>query len=304
MVAKAIFTTKVNPTYDDLPEERYHFPRRYLSRVQETVGDWIIYYEPRRTTGDDSSRGGRQSYFATARVSSIAEDRNLGGHYYALVSDFIEFLTPVPFRFGTTILESGLRHADGRLNQGAFQWAIRPLLEAEYDQIVGLGFGPVLAEFQDDQESDLVHGFSEPRTIITRPIIETVVKRPFRDRAFASQVCKAYDKRCAVSGLRIINGGGRPEVQAAHIKPVAQQGPDSIRNGLALSGTMHWLFDRGLISVDDDYSILTVNNAIPDEIECLLRRHNYQLILPETETHRPAPEYLEFHRRQIFKGKK
>ncbi|HXA22729.1 MAG TPA: hypothetical protein VNW90_10535 [Acetobacteraceae bacterium] len=42
-MAKAIFTTKVDPTYDDLPEFRYHFPRTYLRAVEATVGDWIIY---------------------------------------------------------------------------------------------------------------------------------------------------------------------------------------------------------------------------------------------------------------------
>ena len=26
-MAKAVLTTKVDPSYDDLPEERYHFPR-------------------------------------------------------------------------------------------------------------------------------------------------------------------------------------------------------------------------------------------------------------------------------------
>ncbi len=46
-VTKAVLTTKVVPTYDDLPEERYHFPRAYLNQLQQAVGDFIIYYEPR-----------------------------------------------------------------------------------------------------------------------------------------------------------------------------------------------------------------------------------------------------------------
>ena len=46
--------------------------------------------------------------------------------------------------------------------------------------------------------------------------------------------------RCAVSGLRLIKGGRRPEVLAAHIMP--DNGPDTVRNGIALSGTVHWLF--------------------------------------------------------------
>lgn len=73
-MTKAILTTKIDPTYDDLPEERYHFPRTYLRQVEEAKGDWIIYYEPRRISGELSSRGGRQAtssrWRSTARIPS------------------------------------------------------------------------------------------------------------------------------------------------------------------------------------------------------------------------------------------
>ena len=82
-MTKAILTTKVDPTYDDLPEERYHFPRPYLRQVEQAVGDWIIYYEPRRSSGDLSSSGGRQAYFATARLTRIEKDPIRQDHYYA-----------------------------------------------------------------------------------------------------------------------------------------------------------------------------------------------------------------------------
>lgn len=66
-MAKGVFTTKLSPGYDDLPEERYHFPRTYLRQVEQTIGDTIVYYEPRRGSVELSSRGGRQAYFAVAR---------------------------------------------------------------------------------------------------------------------------------------------------------------------------------------------------------------------------------------------
>ena len=47
---KAVLTTKVDPSYDDLPEERYHFPSRYLNAARAALGDWIVYYEPRRSS--------------------------------------------------------------------------------------------------------------------------------------------------------------------------------------------------------------------------------------------------------------
>jgi len=56
-LAKAVFTTAVGSIYDDLPEYRYHFPRTYLRQVEAAVGDWIVYYEPRRTKGPASSSG-------------------------------------------------------------------------------------------------------------------------------------------------------------------------------------------------------------------------------------------------------
>ena len=67
---------------------------------------------------------------------------------------------------------------------------------------------------------------------------------------------EAYEGRCAVTRLRIINGGGRAEVQAAHVWAVQHGGPDTVRNGIALSSTVHWLFDRHLISLDQDYRLL------------------------------------------------
>ena len=58
-MTKAIFTTKVSPTYDDIPEVRYHFPRTYLKQAEQAVGDWIIYYEPRRPSADLMKTGGQ-----------------------------------------------------------------------------------------------------------------------------------------------------------------------------------------------------------------------------------------------------
>jgi hypothetical protein len=76
-VSKAIFTTKAEPIYDDLPEFRYHFPRTYLRQVEAMVGDWITYGEPRRSSADPRSRGGRQAYFAAARVTAFNGIRKL-----------------------------------------------------------------------------------------------------------------------------------------------------------------------------------------------------------------------------------
>ena len=111
----------------------------------------------------------------------------------------------------------------------------------------------------------------------------------------------AYSNRCAITGLRLINGGGRPEVQAAHIQPVASKGPDSVRNGLALSGTVHWMFDRGLISIGDDYKILVAENHVPGDAVRLLNQSG-MINFPKDSTLYPNAHFLKFHRDEVFKG--
>lgn len=298
-LVKAIFTTKVDSTYDDLPEFRYHFPRTYLRQVENAVGDWIVYYEPRRTSGDLSSRGGRQAYFATARVTSIQSDPMLADHFYAFVSDFLEFDRPVHFKDGDHFYEAVLRREDGATSKGAFGRAVRYLPDIEYDLILRAGFADILT-IQPVAESTLI-GLADEPAAFERPIVERMTTRPFRDAAFAVAVKFAYEDTCAITGLKIIDGGGRSEVQAAHIRPVAASGPDSVRNGLALCGTIHWMFDRGLVSVDDDLTILMSKNRVPDTIYRLANPEG-KLKVPDRPELRPHPQFLRFHRKAVFKG--
>jgi putative restriction endonuclease len=299
-MAKAVFTTKVKPGYNDLPEVRYHFPQTYLNQAKQAVGDYVVYYEPRRSSVDLSSFGGRQSYFGIARVTAIVADDNLKDHYYALVDEYLDFDRPVPFAEGAQYFESALRKADGSTNKGAFGRAVRLIPDVEYDRILRAGFAPVLGENILSPEISSP-GYSEPTTPFERPIVEMTVSRPFRERSFMHNVRAAYSNRCAITGLRLINGGGRPEVQAAHIQPLASKGPDSVRNGLALSGTVHWMFDRGLISIGDDYKILIAKNHVPDDAARLLNR-NGMVNLPEDPTLHPNTYFLKFHRDKVFKG--
>ena len=299
-MTKAVFTTKVTPNYNDLPEVRYHFPRTYLNQVRQAIGDHIVYYEPRRSSAELSSFGGRQSYFGVARITAVVEDSLLADHYYALVEDYLDFDRPVPFSEGGDYYESALKKQDGSTNKGAFGRAVRPIPDSEFDRILKSGFAPILRADRDPQGIVPVE-ISEPGAVFERPIVEMTVSRPFRERSFMHNVRAAYSNRCAITGLRLINGGGRPEVQAAHIQPVASKGPDSIRNGLALSGTVHWMFDRGLVSIGDDYRILVAKHHVPEDAVRILNQ-NGMLNLPKDPTLYPNAHFLRFHREQVYKG--
>ena len=108
-------------------------------------------------------------------------------------------------------------------------------------------------------------------------------------------------KRCAITGLKLINGGGRAEIEAAHIRPVEADGPDIVSNGLALSGTAHWMFDRGLLSLAHGLEILVSHQANdPGSIRAVINKTGYALA-PTRMTNRPHPHFLAWHRDHCFK---
>jgi putative restriction endonuclease len=302
-VTKAVFTTKAGSGYDDIREERYHFPKQYLARVQQTIGDLIVYYEPRRS-------GGALSYVAVARVDSVDPDPKLAGHYYARMSQYLEFDNQVPFRGPGGLFERGLE-SDGKTGlSGDFRNAVRLLPDHEFEAILAAGFSEVPIRPMQAPAADFrlqPSGFADEQSPFDyeRPYVERVVSRPFRDEAFARHVKEAYKATCAFTGLSMRNGGGRTEVDAAHIKPVGNDhnGPDSVRNGLALSKTVHWMFDRGLLSVDSDFKILTAKGHVPEPIRRLIHPSGY-LTLPDAAGSRPHPAFLEYHRNRIFKDAK
>lgn len=296
-MAKAIFTTSKSSKYDDVPGDRYHFPRSYLNQVQAAVGDWILYYEPRRVEGPNSNTG-RQAYFAVARVRYVEEDPALKEHYYAYVDNYLDFVRAVQFQDAGVYPESALQKEDGSTNKGQFGRSVRPIPDSEFDAIIREG---LQREMEPWELSDAAGVAEEAIPYQARKIVEQLVQRPFREQAFRRKVRDAYDNTCAISGLRLINGGGRPEVQAAHIRPVASEGPDSVRNGLALTGTLHWLFDRGLIAVRDDFRVILSSHGIPNGLDRLIS-FEQKLKLPGPMDLRPHLNFLRWHRENIFKA--
>ena len=302
-MANAVLTTKIDPEYDDLPDTRYHFPKQYLGRVEQAVGELIVYYEPGRKGSSDSDRTGARSYFAVGRVSRIEPSPRRDGTYYAMIEDYLDFDQRVPFRENSYFFESALQEPDGSHNTGAFINAVRLVPPNEFLNILQAGF----SQTADYRQPNLEHPFDGitegdyEEAGENRPIVERIERRRFRDQMFSRRVRRAYRERCSLTGLRLINGGGRPEVEAAHIRPVGggHNGPDSIWNGIALCQTAHWMFDRGLVTLEDDYSIIVSPNA-PDDAYRLLRRELVAEV-PASFRERPHPSFLQYHRDNIFK---
>lgn len=295
-----VFIHRSDSIYDDSPAERYQFPRQYLGRAQECVGDWIVYLEPSKIAG---SRG----YFAVARVQQIIPDPNAPGMYLAIIEagSYLDFAYPVPFNDGTGPVERGLLNEHGKLS-GRAQSAVRGISPADFQRIIERGLSdpePLLPRVGGPENGP---GFGEaPAPLIfeqQRDRVQLLTSRVVRDRVFRKIVLRAYDERCAITGLKLINGGGRAEVAAAHIRPVQENGPDIVNNGLALSGTAHWMFDRGLISLGDNLEIL-ISRKVNDQdgVRAFINKTGFAFA-PKRASDRPHPHFLEWHRQHCFEN--
>ncbi|MFM2355718.1 MAG: hypothetical protein RLZZ528_1454, partial [Pseudomonadota bacterium] len=284
-MTKLVLLHRVDSIYEDEPDRVYDFPKIYLKAVREGVGDWAIYYEP--------VKAGRRGYFAAAKIDRIIPKPNADGRYLAIIEpgSYLPFDQEVPRLLANRPLESALAAQDGTpMAGGAVQRAVRTLPEREFAEIIRRGLPQDLEQTEANRYVTGDHQAAEEALVFERPVIERLTSRPYRDVAFRRKVREAYNYRCAISGLQLRNGGGRPEVNAAHIRPVEQKGSDSVRNGLALSGTLHWMFDRGLLSVADDWSILVSGNKVPNEVAARLVHPGMRLMLPADRRDWPHPD--------------
>jgi putative restriction endonuclease len=297
-MANAVFIQNPQSIYKDRPGEAYHFPKKYLGMVRECIGDWVIFYE---------GKSGRFGYVSVQKLRDVTPDPDMEDHYFAWLERGTEwsFETIVPRADPSgAAFEESLRGPDGKPTSGGVNVsAVRRLTPREFSAIVNFGLRPVAGPLALSREATT--GFAEEALKFeTAPLQfdrpEQLMSRKLRDASFARQVKAAYGGRCAISGLGLRNGGGRSEVQAAHIRPVSHDGPDTVQNGLALSGTLHWMFDRGLVSVGEDLTILVSHNKVPSDVAQRLIAPGLKLMVPEDPRLRPHPEYLQFHREHIF----
>lgn len=296
-MAKGVFLYREDSQYEDRPWEVYQFPAIYLSRASQVIGDWVIFMEP--------VKAGRKGYHAVGRVEQISPDPRNADMYLAIIdpTSYLEFDRNVPFQVAGDYPERSVLNDAGKVS-GRAQAAVRPIPDSDFNRIIALGLD---AREELLPRSDLELGGAmvaeeQAPYELEQDRVQMLTKRTIRDRIFRTRVLKAYDRRCAFTGFQFINGGGRAEVEAAHIKSVEAKGPDVVQNGLALSGTVHWMFDRGLLSIADDERILLSNHINDVDGVRKILFSDGRARFPDKPHDKPDPAFLRWHRENCFKG--
>jgi len=179
---------------------------------------------------------------------------------------------------------------------------------------------PIWDEFNENQEdlifeSERIIADKENSTIEVkyRDILEDIskyqgnekvreVKTRVNQNVFRQIILNTYSGRCAVSGINISE-----LLNASHIIPWSKNEKERLNpeNGICLSKLYDAAFDRGLIGIRPDYSIILSTKIKERNNEIFYDRYflsisGTQIGLPER--YKPRKEFLEFHLDTIFKG--
>lgn len=119
-----------------------------------------------------------------------------------------------------------------------------------------------------------------------------------RGGLFKKEIPKLYNYTCAISGMRIITDTAIQMIDACHIVPFSDSYDDTITNGISLCPNLHRAFDRGLISVSNDYRVL-IKDFYEDENGYSIKQFkNKKIVLPRIQSYWPSAENLKRHRRK------
>lgn len=116
--------------------------------------------------------------------------------------------------------------------------------------------------------------------------------------AFKVLVTEAYHRRCAITGEKTL-----PVLEAAHIMPYSQNGPNVTSNGLLLRKDMHTLFDRGYLTINENLQV-EVSKPIKEDYgngKEYYANHGKELMeMPQATQERPSAQLLLWHNENIY----
>lgn len=125
-----------------------------------------------------------------------------------------------------------------------------------------------------------------------------------REAVFRREIIKLYDDTCCVTGVRVSAPYSFSMVDACHIVPFYKTFNNHPTNGIALCPNLHRAFDKGAMSVDDQYRVMVSGTFVENESSrySLKALAGTLLELPVDKRFWPDREAFAWHREHIFKG--
>ena len=123
-----------------------------------------------------------------------------------------------------------------------------------------------------------------------------------RNGVFKKLIPNIYNHTCCITGMQIISTHNIQMIDACHIIPFSISHNDTITNGISLCPNMHRAFDRGLITINEDYTVSISTTFTERQTTYALRQYEgKQILLPSEDKYLPHTTNLAWHGKHIFK---
>lgn len=187
--------------------------------------------------------------------------------------------------------------------RGGFPPAVRDALQRDPQLVATIAQRIVEAHFPESIRGEVLAAVGLPVDLSGAASAPESIRR--RDPAFREKVLLAYQYRCGVCGHDLRLGRQTIGLEAAHIKWFQAHGPDAVPNGIALCSLHHKVFDLGAFTIlPGSYQMIFSQhlNGSLDAAGKMLAYHGASLILPQSAEYLPQPEFLQWHRKEVFKS--
>jgi len=269
---------------DDMRRQYWGINERARNISKLAIGDKTVFY-----LGDS----GRKRFFGSAVLSSRylnTKQAKQKGHDFPGVELVHINLWDEPKPIESLILK--LRFIKNKSDyRQHLRGSIHQISKEDYFTIVGKQ-----NEKMVKQRAELANESKKQEPQLTEPSNVRKAAVRIRSAEFRSTVRENYNYSCTVCGRSRFTRNGNPEVESAHIYPVAKNGSSDFRNGISLCRLHHWAFENGLFSIKDDYSIIVEKRTKEDaDYREISLFENKKIRLPKE--YLPHPKFLKEHRK-------
>ena len=283
-----IFDTGV--TGKDIDFVQYDWSRSRFDKVRE--GDYFIYRRPTKV-----SENKRFYFFGVGRVGEITD---YDDHVICEIKD--------PIRFKNLVFQDDIMD---------YEWVWKPKKRTDFQQFFNnygmneipfedlehfmkMGIGKINIDNFEKENTDLVKSHIQLKDKSRGKLggKQITQSRGSLGKIFSDNVQTIYDNKCCITGIST-----RSILNSSHISPweTDEENRGNERNGLSLSLILHKCFDKGLISIDNDYKVIVSKKVNDKNLELYLSSFDGKKIkLPIRKEYYPDKELLKKHRETVF----
>ena len=172
------------------------------------------------------------------------------------------------------------------------------VIDKEEDNKILYWFRPYLSEFTRLKHPRIIEEEEKKirdNTRITEKQKQELIKSRIGQGEFRKKCLDRYESKCVVTGL-----DQKEIIEACHIKPWMDSTDDErldVNNSIALTSTLHKLFDLGFITFDENYNLMS-SSFVTYKMNKFLEKYYNKSFIHELKS---SENYLKYHRENIYR---